>query len=215
VERDGARGPGREEGRVADRPAQEWDAQVARLAVEAARTQQDRRSPRSRRRRLVRRLALAGTGAVLALGLHHSPYKPTVPVCDEKPMRRGDLCMVIAHGSPGSGTFDYDQMQARARHAHDEDDTAVTVMNDVGWAALSIGGLAALMSAAGALRGRPWGRPADRPCPRCGRATLRERHVGVTAPAGRTAQVRLVTLCTAECGHAETRAARDLTGRGT
>jgi hypothetical protein len=114
--------------------------------------------------------------------------------------------MVIAPDSHGSGSFDYDQMQARARRAHDGDVTALRVLGDVGWAVLATGGLGVLASVAAALRKpRPWGTALEGTCPRCGRAALRERRVGVVLPGERVARVRLVTLCTPECGHAETR----------
>jgi hypothetical protein len=191
---------------MADRPDEDLDPRVGRLAVERARRLRYGGSARDRWTKLVRRLALAGIGAVLALGFHSGPYKAGAPVCDGKRMHPGDHCMVTAPNSHDSGIFDYDQMQVRARSAHQGDVTATTVLNDVGWAVLSVGGLGVLAQAAGALRRRrPWGTAVDRACPRCGRAALRERRVGVVLPGDRVAHARLVTLCTAECGHAEVR----------
>lgn len=195
---------------MADLPDGDLESRVGRLAVERARRQRDARSPRGRWTRLTRRLALAGVGAALALGLHTGPDNDTAPGCDGQRMQPGDQCMVIAPDSDDSGIFGYDQMRARARHAHHQGVIAMTVINDVGWAVLSIGGLGVLAVAAGALRKhRAWGTAVDGACPRCGRPALRERRVGVMLPGEGEARVRLVTLCTPECGHTGTRQVPD------
>ncbi len=143
-------------------------------------------------------LVLGGIGLLLALtiGLRNPN---AVPTCDGQPMGQRDTCHIYSSGG-GSGSYTYGQMVDRQKSPYTM--WRVIGLSDAGVCVLLVVPVARTMNPT-----KPWGRPLDRSCPRCGRNTLQERKTPHRiSPGGAThSHTGIVTLCTPECGYATVR----------
>jgi len=155
-------------------------------------------SGRSQATAVITLLVLAGIGLLLALVVG-SVHAGGVPTCDGKPMGQDDMCQVF-DSRGGGGTFTYQQML-------DRDQSKDTVWRVIGWGLTGTCVLLIVPVARQLSPSKPWGRPVDTACPRCGARALRERLTTQSVTRGRTTHSYrgIVTLCSPDCGYAITR----------